>query len=485
MGVVLSQSFKNTIWTYVGFALGAVNTLFLYTNFISAEYYGLVTFILSTAFVMMPLMAFGVHNTIIKFYSSYKTKNSLNSFLTLVLFLPLLVIVPVALIGYLSYDTIGDFLSQKNAIVKDYIWHIFAVAVALAYFEIFYAWSKVKMQTVFGNFMKEVFHRAGVMVLLFCVYKMWLTVEEFIFAIVMIYILRMAIMKLYAYSVHFPVVKFKRIPNLKEVLNYSALIIIAGSVAVLLLDIDKFMLGEFIEIENVAYYGVAIYIATVIGVPARAMYQITNPITAEYLNKNQLKNLKDLYQKSSLNLFIISGLIFLLIILNINELYRVIPQEFSGGLLVVFMIGMVKLYDNLLGNNNAILFNSDYYRVVLILGVILAILTVILNIVFIPRYGINGAAFATFLAVLLYNSAKLVFVSYKFKMQPFTSATAKTFVLMLVLIAAFYFWEFPFHPILNITFKSVIVGLVYLIAVYKFELSSEISKVISRYLKFL
>jgi len=484
MGVVLSQSFKNTIYTYLGFAIGAINTLFLYTEFISDEYYGLVTFVLSTAFVMMPLMAFGVHNTLIKFYSSYKTKDNLNSFLTLMLFLPLLIIIPVALIGFLSYDTIGSYLSQQNGIIKDYVWHIFIVAIALAYFEIFYAWSKVQMRSVFGNFMKEVFHRVGVMILLFCVYFMWITVEQFIQGIVLVYVVRTLIMKLYAYSVKLPIIRFKKVPNLKAILNYSALIIIAASVAVLLLDIDKVMIGKLIpKIDNVAYYGVAIYIASVIGVPSRAMYHITNPITAKYINDNDTKSLYNLYQKSSLNLFIVSGLIFLLIILNINELYKIIPQEFSNGLLVVFLISLVKLYDNLLGNNNAILFNSDYYRMVLLLGIILVGITIALNLVFIPIYGINGAAFATFIAVILYNSAKLLFVHYKFKIQPFSSATAKTFVLIMVLIAAFYFWEFPFHPLINIALKSTIVSLLYLLIVHVFQLSEDISGAFKKYIK--
>ena len=483
MGVVLSQSFKNTLWTYVGFGIGAINTLFLYTEYMTPEYYGVVTFVLSVAYIMMPLMAFGANNTIIKFYSTFKTKNSLNSFLTLMLLLPLVIIIPVALIGYVSYDTIGELLSQKNVIVEDYVWHILVVAVALSYFEIFYAWSKAQMQTVFGNFMKEVFHRIGTTVLLFCVYKMWLTVDEFIVGIVLVYVLRMVIMKLYAFSIHLPVIRFKRIPNLKEVLKYSALIIIAGSVAVLLLDIDKVMIGQLVpNIGNVAFYSVAIYIATVIGVPSRAMYQITNPITAKYLNDNNMSDLKRLYKKTSLNLFIVGGLIFLLIILNINELYKIISPEYSGGLLVVFLIGLVKLYDNLLGNNNAILFNSDYYKMVLAFGVFLALLTVVLNMIFIPVYGINGAAFATFLAVILYNTSKLIFVNYKFKMQPLTSATAKTFILILVLIAAFYFWDFPFHPLINIALKSIIVSLLYLLSVYVFQLSDDISKVIKKYL---
>ena len=78
MGIVQSQTLKNTITTYLGFGIGAINTLFLYTEFMSETYYGLITYIFSTAYVMMPLLAFGVHNTIIKFYSSYKTRNSIN-----------------------------------------------------------------------------------------------------------------------------------------------------------------------------------------------------------------------------------------------------------------------------------------------------------------------------------------------------------------------------------------------------------------------
>jgi O-antigen/teichoic acid export membrane protein len=99
MGIVIHQSLRNTITTYLGFILGAISALFLYTNFISVEYYGLVAYILSAANIMMPLMAFGTHNTIVKFYSTFKTKNSLNSFLTLMLFLPIVLSIPLAFIG--------------------------------------------------------------------------------------------------------------------------------------------------------------------------------------------------------------------------------------------------------------------------------------------------------------------------------------------------------------------------------------------------
>jgi O-antigen/teichoic acid export membrane protein len=243
------------------------------------------------------------------------------------------------------------------------------------------------------------------------------------------------------------------------------------------------MIGELKAIENVAYYGVAIYIASVIGVPARSMHQITNPITAKLLNDNDNDGLNELYKKSSLNLFIIGGLIFLLIVLNINQLYELIPEKFSGGLLVVFIVGIAKLADNIIGNNNAILFNSDYYKVVLVLGVLLAITTVILNLILIPKFGINGAAFATFISIVAYNVSKLIFVYSKFNMSPFTSNTGKTLVLILVLIALFYFWDFTFHPILNIALKSMLIGLSYVTVVYSLTLSEDISKILNRFLK--
>jgi len=119
------------------------------------------------------------------------------------------------------------------------------------------------------------------------------------------------------------------------------------------------------------------------------------------------------------------------------------------------MISITKLYDNALGSNNAILFNSDYYRIVLVLGLFLVVLMVVLNIFFIPDFGINGAGIATFIAIFAYNTIKLFFVYKTFKMFPFTRFTLRIALLILVCVFLFYFWEFPFHPIVNITFKSM------------------------------
>lgn len=484
MGIVLTQSFKNTISTYLGFGLGAINTLFLYTNFLTDEYYGLVAFLLSAANIMMPFMAFGVHNAIIKFYSSFKTKQSIDSFLTLMLLLPLLVIIPAVFIGYLSYESIAILLSGENPIVKDYLWHILVLAITMAYFEIFFSWAKVQMKTVFGNIMKEIFHRLCIMVLLIAVYLKWITVKDFILALVGVYVLRMLIMKLYAFSVWLPKFQFINFEGFRSIFKYALLMIIAGSVAMLILDIDKFMIGLLLaHIEQVAYYSVAIFIATVIAVPQRSMHQIMMPLTAKYLNENNAEALEDLYKRSSLSLMVVSGLIFLLIVVNINTLYDILPTEFTGGLFVVLIVSLAKLYDNSLGNNNAILFNSDYYFMVLLFGIGLAIMAILLNLIFIPIYGIEGSAIATFLAVFMYNTIKILFVKQKFNMLPYSIHSLKLIGILLVLSMSFYFWDFQFYAILNISIKSILISGLYICIIYKLNVSDDVSQLIKKYLK--
>ncbi|WGD34425.1 polysaccharide biosynthesis C-terminal domain-containing protein [Olleya sp. YS] len=482
MGIVINQSIKNTVITYIGFAIGAINVIFLYTKFLSEAYFGLITFILSTANILMPLMAFGTHNTIVKFYSAFKTRQSQNGFLTLMLILPLVIIIPAGLITHVAYDTISNWLAKENIVIKDYTWLIYICAIMFAYFEVFYAWSRVQLQSVFGNFMKEVFHRVCITILLLLLHFGYLNVEQLIYGIVIVYVFRTFIMKLYAFSLRLPVLKWSKIPNLQSVLKYSALIIIAGSIANIILEIDKFMLGQFKALNNVAYYGVAIYIATVIGVPARSMHLITHPLTAKLLNDKDKFGLKSLYQKSSLNLFIISGFIFLCIIININQLYLLIPQNYSDGFTVVLVIGLAKLFDNLLGNNNAILFNSDYYRIVLVFGVVLAVMTVVLNFLLIPKFGINGAAYASCITIFVYNTIKLMFVYNKFNIQPFTLSTIKTMLLITFCGLLLFYWEFPFHPIINIGLKSMILIFIYGWSVYKFNLSEDITSILKRFI---
>ena len=483
MGIVLNQSLKNTIITYIGFAIGGINTIYLYPVFLGATYYALTNYILSSANVIMPLFAIGMQNTLVKFYSQYQTNEERSRFLSFTVLFPFLVIIPMFLIGFIFFDEIIFFLSKKNIIVKKYIWLIPFIGLCMAYFEIFYAWLRVHMHSVFGNFIKEVGLRTASLLLLIGVYYNWITVEGFVYATAVVYFLALVVTMFYAFRIEKPNFQFTIPKNTKDVLVYTFYIILSGSVANLLLDGDKMILNQYMNIENIAYYSVATYIALVISVPSRAMHQIVYPITAILMHENKHDEMDILYKKTSINLQMVGGYVMLGIFVNINKLYEMVPPEYAGGILVVFMIGLSKYFDLILGNNNAIIFNTKYYRAVLFLGVALVVLTVILNMIFIPIYGIIGSAFATLLSITLYSLAKLLFVVKRLHLYPFTNQTLYSMVLTLVLFVAFYFWDFPFNPIISIVLKSILLTIAYVYLNYRFVISVEINEVMDKYLK--
>jgi O-antigen/teichoic acid export membrane protein len=486
LGIVFKQSLKNSLIIYLGFAIGGVNAIIFYPRLLESEFYGLVTFLLSASNLFMPLIALGVHFTIIKFFSSYTSKEERDKFLSIILFFPILVALPMGYFWDQIHEWVVKRLADKNTdLLRDYTIVIYIVALACAYFEVFYAWAKVQLQSVFGNVLKEFWNRAVVMILLLSVFFGWITRPEFIYFLTGAYVLRTIVMMVYAFKLYLPKFSFQLPENFREILRYSAYIILAGSAGAIILDIDKVMIPGKETIETAAYYSVAVFIGTFIEAPSRAMRQILQPLTSKTLNENDDKEVVSLYKKSSINLLLIGGLFFLLVNCNVVELFKLMPEGYGGGEMVVLLISLVKLYNMFLGNNGDIITNSKFYRIVLPISLGTAILVYVLNKLFYFElgYGTTGLAFATFLTIFFFNSIKLWFVQWKFRMNPFTN---KTFFMLFViagLFGVFNFWDFGFHPVINIGLKSVLIFVAYLVIIFKFHVSPEINQLFRKLLK--
>ena len=258
----------------------------------------------------------------------------------------------------------------------------------------------------------------------------------------------------------------------------------AGSAGTILLEIDKFMIPQMEQIAEVAYYAVGVYIASVIGIPSRAMQQIINPITAKALNANNLDEVDSLYRKSSLNLLIVGGLLFLLINVNITELYKIINKpEYTAGIYVVLVISISELIKLSLGTNGAILTNSKYYRMLFYYAIGMAVSVVVLNKILIDIMGIQGAALATFIVVAIFSVLKLLYVKLKMKIQPFTSKTIILLGIIGLLYLVFGFMSFPFNPFVNIIIKSSLLTFIFGFLVIRIKLSSEMNQMLRKYFR--
>lgn len=476
MGIVLKESYKNTLTLTIAIGLGAINTLFLYVYYLDTAYYGLISFLLSTSLIVKPLVALGANYSIVKFFSSIKEKEEKDRFLSTMLWLPLIAIIPLGVIGVVCFEQISKWFFGKSDLTQQYGHLIYWVTISITYFDVFYAWARVHLKSVVGNVFKELFVRVVVFVLLFLVGFDLITEAQFVYAVVGAYFVQMLLIMGYALKQYTPKFSFTLPSNFKEIIQYCLYILLAGSAASILLDIDKFMIPQHEEaIEQVAFYAVAVYIGTIIEIPGRAMAQIVQPLTAKALNEQNDKLVLELYKKTSINLLIASGAIFILVIGNIDALYLLLPAKYTGGFWIVVMISIAKLYHMFLGNNGAIISNSKYYKILLPYGVFMAVLVIVLNHIFISDYGINGAALSTMLVVLIFNTIKLFYVKRKFGIQPTTFKTwiALFFIFGLTILS--YYVNFKLHPVLNILLESTLVIGIYLWVVVGLKLSENIT----------
>jgi O-antigen/teichoic acid export membrane protein len=272
--------------------------------------------------------------------------------------------------------------------------------------------------------------------------------------------------------------------DFKEVFKYCLLIFLSGAASSIILDIDKSMLSSILTVENVAYYSVAVFIAAVIEIPGRAMFQILSPVVADAINKKHFKKLEGLLKKSSTNLVLVASLFFLLINLNLDDFYEMLNQDgYSIGIPIVIIVSFGKLYSMSIGCINNIISNSKYYYYTFWFSLFSSVLAVVLNIYLITDYGIVGAAYATLIVIIIMNSLKLYLIKVKFNIHPYSKDTAKIIVLSIIGFVIFSNLKLDFQPVLNIIIKSSLILILYTLSAYIFRLSDDVNIFIDKFNK--
>ena len=157
MGIVVRQSFLNLISIGVAFLIGAVNTLYLYPTFLGSKFQGLVIALLAISNLVQPFISFGTQHAVIRFYSKYNKKEDRDGLLTLSILIPTIIVVLFVPIFFTFYDEIRQYLFQNDQSLSKYAYVILFIAISTSFFEVFYSWLRVKLKSVFGNFLKELY----------------------------------------------------------------------------------------------------------------------------------------------------------------------------------------------------------------------------------------------------------------------------------------------------------------------------------------
>jgi O-antigen/teichoic acid export membrane protein len=484
MGIVVRQSFLNLISIGVAFLIGAVNTLYLYPTFLGSKLQGLIIALLAISNLVQPFISFGTQHAVIRYYSKYTKKSEKDGLLTLSILIPLVIVLLFIPIFFSYYDQIRQYLFQSDQSLSIFAYVILYIAVSTSFFEVFYSWLRVKLKSVFGNFLKELYPRLLIALLLIFYSMGILDFENFVLFLIYGYYLRLIIIVIYSFIIIKPKLNLNFKNDFKEIFKYCLLIFLSGAASSIILDIDKSMLSSILTVENVAYYSVAVFIAAVIEIPGRAMFQILSPVVANAINKNHYKKLESLLKKSSTNLVLVASLFFLLINLNLDDFYEMLNQDgYSIGIPIVIIVSFGKLYSMSIGCINNIISNSKYYYYTFWFSLFSSVLAVVLNIYLITEYGIVGAAYATLIVLIIMNSLKIYLIKSKFNIHPYSKDTIKIIVLSGIAYIIFSNLQLDFQPFINITVKSTLILTLYTLSAYIFRLSDDVNIFIDKFNK--
>lgn len=497
MGIVIRQSAKASLVTYLGTAIGTFNVIFLYNQFLSQAQVGLI----AGALVSIPLIfasftQLGIPHIAVRFFPHFDNpEKGHNGFFGFLLLAPLFGL-SLFVLGYLALHQVFDRIYSENSpLLPAYFYYIIPLTASYLYMTVLESYARVHLRIVVPAIIRELYLRISNAILILGFGWGYLSFHELIQCITLSYVVAVIGLLVYIKQLKRFYTRldfsFLRQPIFKEMCSYGGWVLLAGASFTLIQHIEKLMLPAYAGgLGTTAIFDINSRMGLMIAIPRNVIAAISTPLLAQAWKRNDSNQIEEIYRKSSLNLLLVGCFLFLLIWCNLDFIYQIIPRHeiYEAGKWVVLMVGISKIIDMGTGLNSEILINSTYYRYDLFFYMVLAICVVIGNLIFIPLYSYNGAALAALIALVIYNTIKFVFIWKKMGLQPFEWRTG---MILLVSIAIYVVVEWiPVIEgskwlawVMNIGLRSLAIGILFVGASWKLHLSPDLEELIKTYWK--
>lgn len=437
---------------------------------------------LSSAFLVSPLARIGFNKVIIKFYPVFKDPEKKDhGFLFIILIIPLAGFLLMTILFFIFRQPLFSLFEAKSAIVKDYLWYIIPITFFVMYMGILSSYCQVNYKITVPAFIRQIIMQVLTAILLILMNTGLISFKEFVGLMVLIYFVGFLLHLFYLRYLNLlflkPDYNLINKPMVKEIMTYGLFVIIGGVGAVVSANIGILMLGAMIGLHSTAIFSISYYIGNVIDVPRSALSRIASPFIAESWHKGKTDILNSLYQKSAINQMIVGIFIFLIIWLNIDAVFAIMPKGalYASGKWVVFFVGLAKVVDMSTGINTEILINSEKYKFNFVLVISFTLVIILLNYFLIPQYALMGAAIAIFASFVYFNLAKFLYLYFEFRMQPFSLNFLKV-----IISGVIVFFVFTYLPHLNgvwadLILRTISVSVLYLALIALSKPSDEVN----------
>jgi O-antigen/teichoic acid export membrane protein len=347
------------------------------------------------------------------------------------------------------------------------------------------AFSRSFIKIAVPTFFREVILRLLVSLLVGSYWFNWLSFEWMMWGLSGVYLCTLLGMILYMVHLKVFVLDFrwKIFPGhqKKEFVKYSLITLLGTAGAILIMKIDSLMVTSMIGLDANAIYVIGFSIAVVIEMPRRAISQVVMPVIAENFSLNKHAAIDALYKKVAVNQLLLCLFVFLAIWTNIDNLYHFVPNKaiYETGKWVVLLIGLGKLSDVLFSVNGEIIVFSKFYIFNITSTLIMSVSVILLNLLLIPIWGIEGAALASLLAMFFYNLIKYLYVKIRLGFDPFTVDIPKLILVGVFVYGIDYYLVPKFNPvILDVALRLSLLAITYVTAVWLMNIAPESQKII-------
>jgi O-antigen/teichoic acid export membrane protein len=483
MGVVRKQSILSSFFTYIGFAIGAINILFLFPKYFSPEELGLTRILLDVALLFSTACTLGSIPITLKFYPFYhaylpKNKDDL-PFITLTLCLTGCIIFLI-IMPYLKPIIIRKF-GARSPLFVDYFDLIYPLTITLAFFSLFeaYAWSLKR--TVLSNALKEFAFRllTTVLIALFVLglvnFSQFINLYAFTF-LVPIVIFFIALSRTGNFPIQIQISSVTR--RLKsKIFAFGSFVFLGATLNIIARTNDTIIIASQSTggLADAAVFTIATYLVTVMEVPQRSLISITTPFISEAWRSRNVARIDTLYKKTALNLLIPGIAIFCIVLLNAEDAVKFLGPSYGSLTMLVLILGIAKLIDLGSGLNTQILLLSKYWRIDFITTMLLVLVSIPLNYWLTRKYNVMGPAWGNLIALTTFNVIRMIYIWKIFRLQPFTMNNAKAILIGLICFVLIYLIPSAGNIYFDVIIRSALFIGLYAFAIIYFKASEDIN----------
>jgi O-antigen/teichoic acid export membrane protein len=481
MGIIIKQSIKGTIWSYLGVVIGFITTAYLYPNFLTPEVVGLFGLLLSYALLFAQISSLGIHGVTSRLFPYFRNeKNRHNGYL----FIASVVATVGFILFLITYYIFSPWLIasnlEKSKLFADYAYLLIPLTLFTILFTLLDVYNKMLYNTVLGTFLQEFFQRILIFVVVVLYAFGLININTLVLFFVAAVCAKAVVILFYLYSQG----KLNLKPNLgfisknlrKEMISVALYSILVGVGYGLVFNIDKIIINQMMGLKVTGVYTIAFSFGSLVLIPSRPLLRISGSLIADAWKRDDKNYISDIYKRSCINQLIIASFLFGGIWINIDNILNILGPDYAESKWVIFFIGLGSLFNMSIGANGQIIGYSKYYQVSLYFVVVLILLVVVSMIIFIPLWGIVGAAAGMAVAFAANNLMKYFFLYWKFKMQPFT---IKTLLILITFLIAYIISNLLTQQqlIIDILIRSTIFTAIFGGLILGLKISDDVNKI--------